>query len=154
MALIDIKLPEVKIPVSEGQNFTVRGITFEDLDFLISVNAVEINALAAMLAATVGQDSDQADKSAAATMAAMQTTRPTLAAQIIACASGDNSPEAIAIARSLPVTVQTEALIKITHLTFEVNGGIKKFIELLVGTITLIHDLNKADSESSTGSTG
>ena len=154
MALIDIVIPEEKIPVSEGKFFTVRGLTFEELDFLMSVNAAEVNALAAMLASVVSPDENESNKSASATMAAMQTTRPKLASQIIACASGDYSEAAIDKARLLPLPVQTEALVNIARLTFEVNGGIKKFVELLMGTLILLQRMAKADPEGNTGSTG
>lgn len=143
MALIDIKIPSKEILVSEGNTFTVRGITFEGLDYLMSVNAKEVNALAAMLATTMDQSIDEADKSSAQMMAMIQTTRPQLAAQIIACASGDCSAEAVTRALQLPVPVQADALNEITRLTFEVNGGIKKFIELLLGTLILLRNMSQ-----------
>lgn len=156
MALIDIVIPYEEVPVSEGQVLKLRGITFEDLDFLMSKNAKELNALAAMLASAIDDTAEQADKTASATMASMQVTRPTLASQIIACASGDYSEEAIGRARLLPLPVSMEALTVISKLTFEVNGGIKKFVELLMGTIMLLQKMSQTDPvlSNNTGTTG
>lgn len=144
MALRDISIPTAEIAVSEGQNLTVRGITFEDLDFLMTVNAGEVNALAAMLATTVDQSSEEADRATTALMSVVQVTRPQLAAQIIACASGDSGAEAVSNAKRLPFPVQAQALSEIARLTFEVNGGIKKFVELLLGTLILLENMKKA----------
>lgn len=157
MALNDIEIPRLHIPVHGSKGFYVRGVTFEDLNFLIDNNQEAIQNLALMLGQATDRGADEADRRASAMLASMTTIDPVLAAQIIACASGNAGEEVaesdIVTARQLPLTVQTEALVSIARLTFEVSGGIKKFVELVFGTLVLIDQMAKGENLN-TGTTG
>lgn len=158
MALNDIQIPKQFIPVHGSEGFHVRGITFEDLIFLIDNSKPELEALALMMGQSINKDAEQSDRTASATLAAMTTINPRLAALIIACASGAAGEEvdrrSIEIARQLPLPVQTEALVSVAKLTFEVSGGIKKFVELVYGTLVLIDQMAKGGDLGNTGTTG
>lgn len=122
MALTDIEFATKVVEAGEGQSFTVRGLCFDDLAFLMTADPTGINELVKRV-----QEGELPDEIAASHVGQIILNMPKLPALIIACASDDSSPGAVAIARRLPVTVVITALLDIIKLTFEPYGGVKKF---------------------------
>lgn len=122
MALTDIVFPTKRVDAGDGQSFTVRALCFDDLAFLMTSDPTGINELVKRI-----QDGELPDDISRSHIGEIILNLPNLPALIIACASDDSSPEAVRIARRLPVTVVIAALLDIVQLTFEPYGGIKKF---------------------------
>jgi len=122
MALTDIVLPSATVDAGSGQSFTVRGLCFDDLIFLMQTDP---GGLATILAEiNAGGVPDQIVESH---LTEIMAKVPGLPASVIACASDDTSEAAVAIARRLPLPVQISALVSIIQLSFEPVGGVKKF---------------------------
>jgi len=122
MALIDLKFATKAVEAGDDQSFTVRGLCFDDLAFLMTSDPTGMNELVQRI-----QEGELPDEIAASHVGQIILNMPKLPALIIACASDDSSPEAVAIARRLPVTVVITALLDIIKLSFEPYGGVKKF---------------------------
>lgn len=150
MALTDLQFPEAEITVGDGR-FSVRGLTFSDIHWLMGEIPAEVDALVAMMVEMTSEGGE--NNAEAALMARLQATRPVLAARIIACASGDTSPAAVSIAERLPAPCAIDALANIARLTFEVHGGIKKFVDVLAGVFLMVQEYNRQTAEPNTGST-
>ncbi len=130
MALTDIVFPTRKVDAGDGQSFTVRGLCFDDLAFLMQEDPTGIDELVKRIQA--GELPEEVSKGQ---IAKIIMNLPKLPALIIACASDDSSPEAVAIARRLPVPVVITALLDIVQLSFEPYGGVKKFVAALRDTL-------------------
>lgn len=138
MGLKNIKLPSADIEFSGGK-FAVRGLSFDDIAFLVARNKDSLSNL-------FNQFQDQGDLSldnASAFILPLIETAPRLAAEIIACGAGD--ADDWEVARQLPFPVQVEALEGIIDLTFSAEGGPKKVLEAVVrlaqGTSALMETL-------------
>lgn len=139
MSLKHIKLPveEIEFP---GGNFAVRGLSLDDISYLVQHHGQRMESLFSDFAQTSGEITVEAIASFALPL--LQAA-PEIAADMIACASGD--PEDSAIARTLPFPTQLDALQKLAGLTFSVSGGPKKLLETVVsmaqGTTGLLASL-------------
>jgi len=126
MGLKDIKLPTAEVLVPGSGSFTVRGLSFVDMQSLYVKYASEMAAFFTVLAQGANSRAVEIEN-AAALAADVITKAPALAADIIAVATGED--DAFELALSLPVSVQIEALTKIGPLTFGSEGGTKKFLQ-------------------------
>lgn len=126
MGLRGIKLPEARIQVLDGE-FAVRGLSLDDITFLVQRHGAGLQAAFAQMMASDGELST--DTVAAFALPFLQSA-PEIAAEVIACASGDK--DAADVAAALPFPVQIEALEQIARLTFEASGGPKKLVELVI----------------------
>lgn len=138
MGLKHIKFPSADIEFSGGK-FAVRGLSLDDVAFLVARNKDSLSSL-------FDQFQEQGDLSAdgaAAFIIPLIETAPRLAAEVIACGSGD--ADDWEVARRLPFPVQVEALESIIDLTFSAEGGPKKVLEAVVrlaqGTSALMDTL-------------
>lgn len=139
MRLRDLKLPEAKIELPDG-GFVVRGLCLNDIMYLVQRHGAGLQSAFATMMATEG---DLTTDSVAAFAGPLLQTAPDIAAEVIACASGD--PEAADVAARLPFPTQIEALEKIAKLTFDAAGGPKKLVETVIrlaqGMTGLLQDL-------------
>ena len=125
MSLKNIKLRAEVIEVSDGESFTVRGLSFTDLSTLYTKYAQELSAIFELFAK--GQQGGEVDIEAAASVAASFITKaPALAAEAIALAAGEE--DAFDMALQLPFPVQVEAIKRIGICTFGTEGTAKKFM--------------------------
>lgn len=126
MALKDIIEARREITVRPGQSFSVGAIDATIAVKLIQNRQDQIKNLFDVAAAKgLTEDPDPLKIG----MLALDLF-PDLTAEIIAWASGE--PESVEQARTLPVTAQLEALDAVLELTFEAEGGVKKFGEIVV----------------------
>ena len=143
MSLRDLKLPEAIVEFPGG-SFAVRGLSLNDIAFLVSRHGEKIKTTFAGLVQQA-QGTDDFDLNSVSTLAVpVLRAIPELAAEMIACASGE--PDAVELATRLPAPVQVDALEKLLTITFESGGGAKKVFETVVrlaqGTTGLVRLLN------------
>lgn len=141
MGLKHIKLPEAVIEFPGG-DFAVRGLSLDDISYLVQRHGEKLNSLFTEFTSGSGE---MTVKAVAQFALPMLKSAPDIAAEMIACASGEHDAETVAIARSLPFPVQLETLQKLAELTFNVAGGPKKLLETVVsmaqGTTGLLESL-------------
>jgi len=126
---IVIKREEVKL--SDGQSFSVRAVSTNDLMVLVAEHGSTLGLIFGKL--TDGSQRPGSLSSDSVRMLIFELARefPTIAAEIIALAADDYDAEGIAMARDLPITTQADAIEAIFHLTFYAEGDVKKFMESL-----------------------
>lgn len=125
-----------------GGDITVRGLTFPDISILVNAHRDKATELYERMAGIRQQDMITANDAGTIAME-LVTTVPALVAHIIAMAA--DVPERFEDVLHLPPDVQAEALERITHLTFAMEGGAKNFIEtvtrIATGANRLVDDL-------------
>lgn len=128
MALVDYK-PESREIKFKGGSFAVEGLSLSKIAILISRNLDDMEKLFGLTEGVLAGKTQftEADLGEVAKILAVEM--PVFVAQIIAHASGDDSPEAVKAAIRLPAPLQIEALIAIGDLTFSEVGGVKKFFD-------------------------
>lgn len=126
MGLKHIKLPEAAIKFPGG-DFAVRGLSLDDIAYLVGRHGAKMNDL--FLEFQKGGAELELESLASFAVPLLKAA-PEVAAELIACASGD--PKDWHIAATLPVPVQLEALEKLVELTFNVEGGPKKVVETVI----------------------
>jgi hypothetical protein len=135
MSLRNITIPKREVPVGD-EKFTVTGVSADQVFGLYHRHRAELGTLFDNLA---GRGTVEAG-AVLNSVEGIVTQFPVVVAETIAMASGvkadsPNWDEEIEIARSLPLPVQVDALIKIGELTFSADMPPKKFFALLVGMI-------------------
>ena len=137
MSLKKLRLPQAVVELPNGDSFSVRGLSLNDIAILVSRHKAKLEALFNSF------DGDLSAESLSGHLSAALNTAPEVVAELIACASGD--PDDVEIAASLPMPVQVDALEKTVKLTFDAGGGPKKFVETVVrlaqGTTSLLESL-------------
>ena len=123
-----------------GGEFAVRGLSLDDISFLVQRHGAKLQDLFSQFVANAGELTTE---SAVGFAVPLMKEAPGIAAELIACASGD--PEDAEIAAQLPFPVQLDALEKLATLTFESGGGPKKLVETVIraaqGTTGLLQSL-------------
>jgi hypothetical protein len=139
MGLKHIKLPEAQVKFPGG-DFAVRGLSLDDLAFIVQRHGAKLNSL---FTDFIKKGGDLTVEAVADFALPLLQACPEIAAELIACASGD--PEDSGVAATLPFPVQLEALEKLAELTFNVSGGPKKLVETVLrmakGTTGLLDSL-------------
>lgn len=129
MGLEHLVFPEA--PVSTpGGDFTVRGLTVEHILFIVKQHHSTLRPVFDSMMEKIKSKSEfHADEVGGLIMPFIESC-PKVVAQVIACGSGN--PSETSIAARLPFTVQVEAIEKIIDLTFQAEGGPKKFVETVI----------------------
>lgn len=139
MSLKKLTLPMavVEIPGSEDK-LAVRGISFAHISVMTQQHRDLLEALYHRFTSD-GSMPDNAD--VGAILKELIGVAPALVATIIVLACGDDpeDPEVQAIAASLPMPVQAEALEQIMRLTFAREGGVKKLLETVIRATTALN---------------
>jgi hypothetical protein len=137
MTLRNITIPKAVVAVDAEQMFSVSGVTAAQVFSLYNRHREDLSVLFDRLAGRGDADASEVLNS----IEGIISQFPLLVAETIALASGekiddaDTWQEAVSIAQNLPFSVQTDALIKISELTFSPDMPPKKFFALLVGMI-------------------
>lgn len=139
MGLKDLRIPEEVVETRAGK-FSVRGLSADDVSFLVKYHGDDLTSLFNDFIAEENElTSDQVMKFVLPIIQQL----PVLVAKLIACAADD--PEQFDLVRRLPISAQADALEKIVVLSFDAEGGPKKFAEtvvrLLEGTNGLLTSL-------------
>jgi len=141
MGLKHIKLPEATVEFPGG-DFAVRGLSLDDISFLIQRHGQKLQSLFSEFVSKNGEVTVEAVASFALPL--LQSA-PEIAAEMIACATGEVDADAVKIASALPFPTQLDALEKLASLTFSVSGGPKKLLGTVVrmaqGTTGLLESL-------------
>jgi len=139
MGLKDLKIPEAIIEIPGG-NFAVRGLSLDDLAWLVRRHG---EAMRKVFSEFTASDADLTSDSVAGFLLPLVDSMPGLVSEIIACAGGE-AGEADLV-RKLPFPVQIDALEKVIDLSFDAAGGPKKLVETVVrmaqGTTGLLESL-------------
>lgn len=143
MALADFDIATEEVALPKGKSFTVRGICLSDISLLLRNRNSEIKAYFAKYSQSGGVA--PATFSSELGMSLIDAA-PMLVAEIISCAADE--PTMVERAAKLPINTQLDALQKIAALTFDAEGGPKKFVEAVIsimqGTTDLMVDLNQS----------
>lgn len=150
MSLRNITIPKREVPVDGEQKFTVSGVSADQVFGLYSRHREDLSTLFDNLAGRNRVEGAEVINS----IEGIITQFPLVVAEGIALASGSRPDEEhwaedVTVARSLPLPVQVDALMKIGELTFSPDMPPKKFFALLVG---LIQQLNGSSQTSAVGS--
>lgn len=147
MALSNYVVPRTEVALDATNTISVRGLSLEDITFLVSVHKGDMDALVEMfrtqaLAHDVTKAGSKLDpaiidsavrKSGDKMIQSFLQQFPLLAANVIAVASDE--PEAWQVARHLPLPVQVEAILATARLTFEDAEGFKKFVGNVIAVL-------------------
>ena len=144
MGLKHLKLPEASVAVPGGDSFAVRGLCLDDLSYLMRRHGSKLKKLLE----DFSQTGEVTVEGVAAFALPILEAAPEIAAELIACASGDKNDAGIAA--TLPLPVQLDALEKLAELTFSADGGPKKLLETVVrmaqGVNGLLSEMNPYQS--------
>ena len=140
MGLKDLTIPSAPVQTPGGE-FSVRGLSLEDLTYILQRHAVEVSQVIATIEAKKGEIGNDLISEMAV---GLIESAPGVAAEVIAVAAGEH--DEVSKVRRLPFPVQMDALEKIGNLTFEVYGGVGKTLEAVIrlakGTTSLLNSLS------------
>ncbi|MDQ0317724.1 phage pre-tape measure protein [Amorphus orientalis] len=144
MGLKDLRLPTETVQFAGGE-FAVRGLSFVDISALARDFGPELNALYRHFENLVeGGGEGVSDEGMTIEGGLMEVgaralgTAPKLVSMIIAMSCEETAalePEDLKVVGQLPVAIQLDALDKIGRLTFEMEGGSKKVLEIVVNLL-------------------
>lgn len=149
MGLKHIKLEEAVVE-NPGGDFAVRGLSLNDIAFLIQRHGARLQALFTDLIAKSNQAGGELTVEGVAGFALpLIQAAPEIASELIACAASKPwekvDQEDLNVAYGLITPVQVDALEKALTLTFAASGGPKKLLETVVrlaqGTTGLLESL-------------
>lgn len=124
------------VKVSETAGFEVRGLSPYDLTAMFMRHRGELSGIFDTFAAKARAGDAVGESDAMAMIASALETAPLLVAEVITLATGgdpalvDDWQKDVAVARKLPLGVQTDALAKISGLTFSEEMPAGKFLSL------------------------
>lgn len=129
MGLRDIRLPQEKIEVTDGESFLVRGLSLRDVGLLVGTHGGVMVALFNEYKGKFEKEGAEAlDISSAGSM--LFHSAPALATMAIALGADDL--EAQDIIEKLPLPVQINALEKVLGLTFRTEQDLKNVAETVI----------------------
>jgi len=126
MGLKDLRLPTELVEVPGGGEFTVRGLSLTDMRALVTKYSTELAQLFELFSQD-GSTDEARIGNAAATAARFINESPSIAAEVIAIASGEK--DVFEIVLGLPFPIQVDALTKVGKLTFASEDSAKKFLQ-------------------------
>ena len=126
----------------QGGSLSLRGLSLNDISFLIKDYLAELDNLFKMYAKEDQRETALAESGKFAITIVREC--PQMAAQMIVLA-GDEDQSLMTIALKLPLPVQVEAVRKIFELTFLEAGGAKKFVDSLTGMVMAMRPTSKED---------
>lgn len=136
MAFEDFVLPTEEVQLPGGSTFAVRGLSLQDITLLISKHGPVMEEFFRRYS---GDDKANPMEIGMGLVA----QAPVLVAQIIAIAA--DRADKVETVLKFPLVTQQDALEKLAKLTFDANGGPKKFVEavlrLVKSTTNLLSDL-------------
>lgn len=139
LATFHIAREEVKF---QGGSLNFRGLSLNDISFLIQDYLAELDNLFRMYAKEDQRETAMAESAKFALVIIKEC--PQMAAQMIVL-SGDEDQALLPVALKLPLPVQVEAVRKIIELTFAEAGGAKKFVDSVTGMVMAMRPMSKED---------
>lgn len=138
MALKDYFEQTETVRIDASNSIQVSAVTLGSLLLLVKGRMDEVKALYDKAVA----DGIDKNPTADTIVTFLAKEAPLLLGDIIAAAAGE--PGEGAKASKLPIGVQLDALNKIMGLTFEAEGGVKKFVESVVDLTEKVASINLA----------
>lgn len=126
MALRNYK-PKTDTIQAGDEEVTIRALTLSDVTILVDAHWSEMKAIYDFYAGTEAEAS--IDEKVNRAILECVRVAPDLAAAMIAVSAGE--PDAVEIAKSLPFTVQVDAVLKIVTMTLSEAGGLGNFLAVL-----------------------
>ena len=130
----DLVIPTREVEFPGAGSFSVRGLSLDDVALLFREHVKVFEDTYEKI-----KEDDQIDMRVVAET--LLSTAPECAAEIIALA-GD-ALDQISKAKKLPLPVQLNALVDIAGLTFHSEDDVKKTLELVIQSSTMIRSLIK-----------
>lgn len=138
MALKDIQIPKVEVPVGSGGSFAVRGLSTVDLEHLVHAHGESMRGLFDEFVNGKAKSLDKLE--IGPILMELLKRAPALVQDVIALAA-DADDEDRAVVAQLPTSVQMSALGSIFTLTLSTNGDMGNALE----TVTqLLGSVNEA----------
>lgn len=138
MALKDIQIPKVEVPVGAGSSFAVRGLSTSDLQYLIQQHG---ESMRGMFNEFVNGKTMQLSKlEIGPILKELLNRAPTLVHDIIALAADAEDDQDRAIIKKLPASSQITALGGVFTLTLSTDGDMGNGLEALT---TMLGGLNE-----------
>lgn len=125
--------------VQEAHRLTLNGLSLNDITTLVNIHQAPLTMLFGLLVGENGKPKDVALDDIRSLATAMLQTAPEVAADVIAFSAHER--DAGPMARNLPFPVQIEALEQAAVLTFKVQGGLKKVIEIVTRILSSVSPL-------------
>lgn len=124
--LRDFEIPRTAVPLGRGKQIMVRGLSADDLTFLISIHHGPITRALALYQ----EQRPTIVRTGRLTEFIMVLARdfPDLVAEVISAATDSLDDTTRAVAKKLPFTVQLGALNEIVKLTMEEVGSLKNLL--------------------------
>ncbi|MEL4071752.1 hypothetical protein WKW50_16530 [Ochrobactrum sp. GPK 3] len=146
MALSDYVVETREIAVPKASPLSVRGLSLVDVTRLLSTRGKEIQTFFQKYISEIQAGGNPKADLPANLGQTLLDSAPSLVAEIIAHAADE--PQAVHQASRLPITTQLEALEAIGQLTFDAEGGPKKFLEAVIrimsGATGMMSGLNQS----------
>lgn len=152
--LKDLQLPSDTVTMPNGERFAVRGLSVVDIAAIVRNRGPEVKALFARLTGASGGNDPTAInfEDMGELGASLFSIAPEIAVDIVAFGFDAGDPEGRAVAARLPFPIQLEAIEKVGKLTFEMEGGVKKVLEIVVrlfkGTRSAVAEVRASRSGS------
>lgn len=141
MALKDIQIPKIEVPVGPGSAFAVRGLSTSDLQHLILQHG---EAMRELFAEFVNGKTTQLSKlELGPILKELLNRAPSLVHDVI-CLSADADEEDRAMVPKLPASSQLAALGAVFTLTLSTDGELGNGLEALT---TMLGGLNEVMAE-------
>lgn len=114
-----------------GGSFHVKGLSLDDISILMRDYLADIDLLFKMYEKEEMRESAVAESAKFAI--GIVRDAPALVGLLIALSAGE--PDAVDIARQLPIPVQIDVVKAVIELTFEEAGGAKKFLDSVMNLV-------------------
>jgi len=151
MSLKDFQVRS-EVVAFRGGSLTFRGLSLNDVSYLIGNYMPEVTKLFQMYAKEEQREAAIAESMKFATTVVRET--PLLVSELMVLVSIDDEADLgdaatrdmlLSIAKKLPLPVQVESIKKIFELTFEEAGGAKKFIDSVMEMTKVMAPTSKQD---------
>lgn len=142
MALKDIQIPKIEVPVGAGSSFAVRGLSTSDLQYLIQQHG---EAMRGMFNEFITGKTTQLSKlELGPILKELLNRAPALVQDVIALAADAEDDEDREIVKKLPASSQLTALGGVFTLTLSTDGDMGNGLEALT---TMLGGLNDVMAE-------
>lgn len=128
MGLRDYELPTETVKIDDKTNFTVRGVSFEDITRLVLKHGPVCVLVYAKFAEAKGGGGLKPE-TLGHLLTSVMTEFPEAVGEMIAIAADE--PDQMTKVMKLPVGVQFDAIERIIRLTFTGEADVKKLVEIV-----------------------
>lgn len=137
MALKDIQIPKVEVPVGSGGSFAVRGLSTADLEFLVHTHGESMRGLFDEFVNGKAKSLDKLE--IGPVLLELLKRAPVLVQDVIALAADADDDDRAVVAK-LPTSAQLSALGSIFTLTLSTNGDMGNALEMVTQLLGSVNE--------------